>query len=214
MTTPPTLIQTASAGEAWLGACRAILRLGEPGHDGGRDLRELLHLTLHIQAPDPADRLIARGALPADLDWMAGNFREQKRVPELGNSPSYAIRLRNYQGRDQVAWVIDRLKAKPESKSATITTLLPDDVSYIPCVSLLDFKVRGNALLLGCACRSIDAGVKLPGNLVELARLQREVAGALGRPCGSLTLWIVSAHVYVEDLPRVAGLLAEEAPLE
>jgi thymidylate synthase len=214
MMAPPILIQTTSAGAAWLGACRAILREGEPGRDGTRGLRELLHVTLHIQSPDAADALIARRALPEDLAWMAGNFREQKRVSELGNSLSYAVRLRNYQGRDQVAWVIERLRAKPESKSATITTLLPDDTSYIPCVSLLDFKVRSQELLLGCACRSIDAGVKLPGNLVELARLQREVASALGRGCGTLTLWIVSAHIYVEDLPRVAELVSEEGSPE
>ena len=56
---------------------------------------------------------------------MHENFFVQKDVPELGDAKSYAIRLFNYDGagRDQIAWVVDRLRADPASRSATITTL-------------------------------------------------------------------------------------------
>ena len=45
----------------------------------------------------------------------------------LGDADSYATRLFDYgrTGRDQVAWVIDRLRRDPSSRSATITTFQP-----------------------------------------------------------------------------------------
>ena len=41
------------------------------------------------------------------LDWMHRNFSEPEPddVAELGGARSYARRLRDYGGRDQVAWV-------------------------------------------------------------------------------------------------------------
>jgi thymidylate synthase len=203
------IVEAISLGAAWLDACRAILGAGTCGHDGADPIRELLHLTLRIEHPAPGDKIILRFAAPATLAWMRANFREQRLVPELGHSPSYGLRLRNAHGRDQIAWVIDKLRAKPESKAATITTFLSDDAAYLPCVSLLDFKVRRGHLLLTCTCRSLDAGVKLPANLVELAHLQHEVAAALGHPAGALTVWIVSAHIYERDLATIQEMLTE-----
>ena len=43
---------------------------------------------------------------------------------------------------------------------------------------------------------SLDFGKKAYGNLVELARLQHEVAGAVGWTVGRLVLHAKSAHVY------------------
>jgi thymidylate synthase len=98
-------------------------------------------VTLVVAEPDPKDELIASLADPDWLDWMRRNFTEPEDVPELGGARSYARRLRDYDGRDQVAWVIERLRADPETRSATITTFQPlADTSYIPCVSLLDFS--------------------------------------------------------------------------
>ena len=77
--------------------------------------------------------------------------------------------------------MIERLRADPETRSATITTFQPlADTSYIPCVSLLDFWRRGGALELVVYAHSLDFGKKAYGNLVELARLQHEVAAAVG----------------------------------
>lgn len=48
---------------------------------------------------------------------------------------SYASRICDYAGagRDQLAWVIERLNDDPASRSATITTFEPlRDTTYIP----------------------------------------------------------------------------------
>jgi thymidylate synthase len=106
-----------------------------------------------------------------------------------------------------VQWVIDRLREDPASRSATITTFQPHtDTSYIPCVSLLDFWLPGDAVELVVYAHSIDFGAKGYGNLVELAALQQHVADALGLPVGRLVMTVKSAHVYETELDYVAGV--------
>ena len=103
-------------------------------------------------------------------------------MPELGDARSYASRLFDYagSGRDQLAWVVERLRADPASRSATITTFEPlHDTTYIPCVSMLDFWAPAGRLELVVYAHSLDFGKKAYGNLVELARLQELVAGEL-----------------------------------
>ena len=73
------------------------------------------------------------------------------------------------------------------------------DTTYIPCVSLLDFFLIDDALQLVVYAHSIDFGTKGYANLLELAAIQYQVATALERSAGSLTMIVKSAHVYDSD---------------
>ena len=142
---------------------------------------------------------------------MHANFTDRSRVSALGGADSYATRLFDYEhsGRDQVAWVVERLRRDPATRSAAITTFQPHtDTSYIPCVSLLDFWLPGGTVELISYAHSIDFGAKGYGNLVELASLQQHVASALGLPVGRLLMVVKSAHVYETDLDYIKGVLA------
>jgi thymidylate synthase len=195
------LVEARTLGEGWLDVSRRILDSGDDATYDGLLTRELALVTLVVANPDPDDELIARLADPDWLDWMKRNFTDPADVPELGDARSYARRLRDYGGRDQVAWVIERLRADPECRSAAITTFQPhDDTTYIPCVSWLDFWRARGALELVVYAHSLDFGKKAYGNLVELARLQREVADAVGVPVGALVVHAKSAHVYEPEL--------------
>jgi thymidylate synthase len=203
------LVETRKLGEGWLEVSRRILEAGADATYDGYATMELALVTLAIAKPDPEDELIASLADPDWLHWMQRNFTESDDVPELGGARSYAVRLRDYEGRDQVAWVIERLRADPETRSATITTFQPlTDASYIPCVSLLDFWIAGGTLELVVYAHSLDFGKKAYGNLVELARLQHEVAAAVAVPVGPLLIHAKSAHVYEPELETMRRLTA------
>ncbi|MEM3564324.1 MAG: thymidylate synthase, partial [Candidatus Jordarchaeaceae archaeon] len=117
---------------------------------------------------------------------------------------SYGYRLRNYRGRDQLQWVKEKLEKKPETKSATITMLMPgEDKAYIPCVSLLDFKVRNNTLHMTATCRSLDLGKKALFNFLALKRVADEIKDELDVPNLTLNIHIISAHVYEKDWPSL-----------
>jgi hypothetical protein len=210
----PQTWHAATIGEAWLTVAGRILDDGVDSAYDGMPVREISHVTLAVEHPDPEDEIIARRAEPEQLAWMRANFTDRSAVAALGGADSYATRLFDYEhsGRDQVAWVIDRLRRDPATRSAAITTFQPHtDTTYIPCVSLLDFWLPGGAVELVCYAHSIDFGAKGYGNLVELAWLQRHVAASLERPAGRLLMVVKSAHVYETEFGYVRGVLATGA---
>jgi thymidylate synthase len=204
------VVESPTLGEGWLRASRAILEEGALARYDGQPTRELALLTLVVSHSSPDDGVIERLGDPQWLAWMHENFFVQKDVPELGDAKSYAVRLFNYAGSglDQIAWVVDRLRADPECRSATITTFQPlTDTSYVPCVSMLDFWLRDGALELVVYAHSLDFGKKAYGNLVELARLQEHVAGELAVETGALVVHAKSAHVYEPEWSLMASIV-------
>ncbi|HEX6799388.1 MAG TPA: thymidylate synthase [Ktedonobacterales bacterium] len=209
----PCVVSAASLGEAWVGVAERILDEGAPATYDGLPIQELAHVVLDIARPVPDDAIIAAQGDPEWLAWMRANFTEYERVAVLGDADSYATRLYDYarSGRDQIAWVVERLRHDPLSRSATITTFQPlTDTTYIPCVSLLDFWVRDGALELAIYAHSIDFGKKGYGNLVELAAVQGRVATALERPAGRLVMTIKSAHIYATELEYMGAVVAAQ----
>jgi len=208
------LVEAQTLGEAWLEVARRIVGRGAAAEWDGAPTRELPLLTFAVERPDPGDALIAELGDPEWLRWMHENFFVQKEVAELGGAASYAVRLFNYEGggRDQIAWVVERLRANPECRDATITTFQPHtDTTYIPCVSLLDFWLRDGAVELVVYAHGLDFGKKAYGNLVELAALQAHVASELGAPVGRLVLHVKTAHVYEPELALMASLSSRDA---
>jgi thymidylate synthase len=203
------LIEAEAIGTAWLATVREILENGSDARYDGDATKELANVTIVVTAPDPDDTVIAELGDPDWLAWMRRNFTEPDPVAELGEAASYATRLHDYGGRDQIAWVIERLRADPECRSATITTFQPlTDTSYVPCVSLLDFwrPERDGPVELVVYAHSLDFGKKAYGNLVELARLHHRVAESAGAGVGRLVLHAKSAHVYEPEWELMRGI--------
>ena len=203
-------MSTNTIGEAWLDVAQRILTAGEPSLYDGKPILEIERVTVSVERPRADDPIIQQLADPERLAWMHANFTDHSLVAELGDARSYASRLFNYAGagRDQISWVVERLRADPSSRSATITTFEPlVDTSYIPCVSMLDFWMRDGRLDQVVYAHSIDFGSKGYGNLVELAWLQEHVAGELGVPVGRLDFIVKSAHVYDTERDYMAGVL-------
>jgi thymidylate synthase len=208
----PCSLRAATIGAAWLAVASRILDDGIASRYDDLPIREISLVTLTVERPAPDDEIIARYAEPERLAWMHDNFTGHSPVAALGGADSYATRLFDYEhsGRNQVAWVIDRLRRDPATRSAAITTFQPHtDTTYIPCVSLLDFWLPGGAVELVAYAHSIDFGAKGYGNLVELASVQHHVARELGRPAGRLLMIVKSAHVYQTELAYVRDVLAD-----
>jgi thymidylate synthase len=210
----PSTITASTIGEAWIEIARRIMEAGVPSSYDGLAMREVLMATLVVEVPQTTDDIVDRYADPERLAWMKANFVDYREVPELGDASSYATRLHDYAGtgRDQLQWVIERLRSDPLSRSAAITTFQPlSDTAYIPCVSLLDFYLDDDALALVVYAHSIDFGAKGYANLLELAVIQHQVAAELQRGVGALTMIVKSAHVYDSDAAYMTSVLANFA---
>jgi thymidylate synthase len=211
----PCTVTAHSLGLAWVQVAERILARGVRASYDTLPIKELAYVTLVVRAPEPEDPLIAEYGDSERLAWMRANFTDFARVPALGNADSYATRLYDYarSGRDQIAWVVERLRTDPLSRSATITTFQPlTDTSYIPCVSMLDFWMPHGALELAVYAHSIDFGAKGYANLVELAALQQHVAIELAVPAGQLLLTIKSAHIYEAERAYMDAVLRKTLP--
>jgi thymidylate synthase len=208
-------IEAQTIGTAWLAVARRIVDEGAESVYDGAPILELERVTLTVTRPASVDAVVSELGDAERLAWMHANFTDHSLVRELGDARSYASRLYDYaaSGRDQVRWVIDRLRADPTSRSATITTFEPLlDLTYIPCVSLLDFWIAGGRLDSIVYAHSIDFGAKGYGNLVELAYLMETVAGALALPVGRLDFVVKSAHIYERDLALMRDVTTALAP--
>jgi len=208
------LIEARTTGEAWLDVSRAVLEEGADAVYDGQATRELALLALVVSEPASSDPIVDELGDPEWLAWMHDNFVVPGVVAELGDADSYAVRLFDWArtGRDQIAWVVERLRRDPENRSATVTTFQPlTDETYIPCISMLDFWLPAGELELVVYAHSLDFGKKAYGNLVELAALQAQVARELGASVGRLVLHVKTAHVYEPELELMRGLSSEVA---
>jgi thymidylate synthase len=210
-----SVLAVPSLGAAWVSIARSILQDGIPATYDELPILELSSVVLDIGCPDPEDLFIARHADPERLAWMKANFTSTDRVAALGDADSYATRLYDYQhsGHNQIAWVVERVRSDPRTRSATITTFQPlTDTSYIPCVSLLDFWIPAGALELIVYAHSIDFGTKGYGNLVELSAVQKQVAVAVNVPVGRMVMMIKSAHIYRTEMEYMREVVAAYRP--
>lgn len=211
-----TTIIAETIGDAWLDIAGLILDHGAKSDWEGLPLIEVELVTLEVARPEPNDALIQRHASADWLAWMRANFTERTRVGALGDARSYASRIYDYAGtgKDQIAWVVEKLKRDPVTTNVTITTFEPlTDTTYIPCVSLLDFWLRNGRLELVAYCHSIDFGKKGFGNLVQLAELQQHVAGELRVPVGALTMIVKSATIYTTEVGAMREAIDAAGPL-
>lgn len=179
------------------------------------EVKELFDLSAEVQNAALPDEIIERHKNQEEYDWMLRNFTVQGKVPELRHENSYASRLYSYMGRkNQVDWLVDRLRRNPCTRSATITMFEPlMDEGYIPCVSLLDFQQSDGQLNMTAYCRALDFGCKAYVNLVMLRLIQSDIAEKVGMSCGKLTLLVKSAHFYLRDRDKVMKILREEQEL-
>lgn len=196
------ILHSSSLLNVWNQVLELIKVEGMRSTDENQTIFEFMDLFLEIINPSTDPSLMAVN--PEMARWMHVNFTEKTPIPELGCAKSYFTRLHDYNGKDQLATVVMKLKNKPETKSATITMLMPnEDSSYIPCVSLLDFKIRDNKLLLTITCRSLDFGKKALYNLVELTAIGKQVQDACNVPGLELHVHVISAHLYEKDMKSI-----------
>lgn len=134
---------------------------------------------------------------------------------------AYGFRWREWWGFDQLTWLIDLLRTKPDTRRAVLTMWSPlgdcvaaEGGAYSerdqPCNTHAYFDRRGGALNMLVSCRSNDAVWGAYGaNVVHFSFLQEYVAAALRVPVGTYRQVSNNLHVYLE-LPGVETLLRQQ----
>lgn len=197
-------------GEAWMKFLEEVNNNGKVvKYSDDKIIKEETGLTISIKKATLPDNIIDKYMVEEEYQWMKDNFHNQGVVSELRNANSYASRLYNYLGqKNQIDWVVNKLKTDKMSCSATITTFEPlTDISYIPCISMLDFYIENNQLDMYVYARSLDWGSKAYVNLAMLAEILKNVSEEIGVPIGGIKLVVKLSRIYSKDFSKIKDIL-------
>jgi thymidylate synthase len=205
------MIKEKSAGILWQKACLLVMNKGHEVKDNEQNLKEIIDLYIEVENASEHDDLIKKYSDPEMIKWMMNdNFGGDK--PVLNWGYCYGMRLYDYDGVNQIGKIIEKLKKNPESKSSTIVTMKPsaDFDGHMPCIVVIDFKIRNNKLLLTSFFRSQDIGKKIYADIFSLGKIQNDISQALNVDCGPVKIFISSAHVYESDFEAVNKLIGSQ----
>lgn len=197
-------IYSKSAGYAWADAIKLVMKNGDYVKDGEVTLKELLDLFVEVEDGQSYDEILDAHADPGMIDWMVNkNFGGNE--PVLNWGYCYGMRFYNFNGIDQIAQIVNKLRSNPEAKSATMTLMKPEDDFYghMPCIMTLDAKIRNGKLHLTGYFRSQDIGKKFYADILALGSIQKTIANQLGVESGHVKIFISSAHIYETEFEKV-----------
>ncbi len=163
-----------------------------------------------------------------DIEWLDAYLPRAKDYSDDGETwrGGYGPRIRDWQAidehginphTDQLAHVVDLLRADPLSRRAVIGIYNPHTDTQpgkdIPCNDFLQFQSRNGALHLTVTVRSNDIMWGWSGiNAFEWSTLQEIVAHLLGIAVGTLTFNIGSLHLYDRHWNKASRLDHEDLP--
>ena len=126
---------------------------------------------------------------------------------------TYSERLQNYQGRNQLIDIVERLKQDKGSNRAVAVTFNPfidnkrDD---IPCLQLIQALVRNDKLILSVYFRSNDLYGAFPSNMMFLTYLGMKIANELDVKFDYIDYHCSSLHVYETDYKQASKVILNE----
>jgi thymidylate synthase len=197
-------IQAASLGDAWIECMELILERGEKIADDNELLLEVRNLYVAIESVSEGDLTIRSNADSSRIDLMQRKYTSCDVVANY--KISYGKLLYDYDGVNQLEWLIERLQRKRETKAATIA-LHPPGREDLSCLSLIDCKLREDVVEMTAVYRSQNIFGSQPGNVIALDGVHRRVAEELGVGKGVFNLVVLSAHIYERDVLAARDVL-------
>jgi thymidylate synthase len=106
---------------------------------------------------------------------------------------------------DQIAWVVDEIRRKPDSRRLIVSAWNPADLDRMalaPCHCLFQFYVAEGRLSCQLYQRSADAFLGVPFNIASYALLTHMMAQATGLQPGDFVHTFGDAHLYLNHLEQ------------
>lgn len=198
-------ISTDTIGETWLQSIDYVLEHGYSFFDEDVEILEVAGLSVKINHPSMKDDIIEKYG---DSHIIAHTLAKFEKGIIMHNRPfTYGDRIYCKNGIDQFEWLVDRLKRKPETKSATISLLTEgDDNPNLPCLNIIDAKIRDNRLNIQFFFRSQNIVGRQYANLLALTKFQDKLSSRLSVDNGFLAGYVASAHIYKYDFDFAKNL--------
>jgi len=196
--------EATSFGQAWLKSMSHIMQTGSLVYDEDIRLKEICNLGFRIDSISEDDIIIQKYANQERINLLKRKYATKGLVPPY--TIDYGSLIYDNNGVDQIEWVVNKIKKKPETKQGTIALNKPGD-NQIPCLSLMNFKYRNDKLLMTVVYTTQNVFSSQPGNLLALRQIQKNVAANIGVEMGHVELLVLSAHIYESDFKEVEAIL-------
>ncbi|MCX6702546.1 MAG: thymidylate synthase [Candidatus Wolfebacteria bacterium] len=211
-------IRGEKVADVWVDVLKNIMRFGvlKTTHYDD-DMRELMGVTTVITNEDPDN--------PHLPDWLLGlkkeelfQYYDQYLTTHVhpGAPYGYGNRMRDMRGKNQIEFIINRLKEEKDDRGACAVTWNADvdlGIKSRPCVLLIQALVQDDRLHLISYIRSNDMYQAWPRNNFALLKVQKEISGATSIPRGDLVVISASAHIYKKDWEDAERIIKKENKL-
>lgn len=194
-------ISVNNIGECWINSIKYIVNNGNEHFDEDVKIKEVLGLSVEIKNPNLKDKIIENFGDTSVIYRTLDKFSKGISMPD--RPFTYGECIYNKNGIDQFEWLVNRIKSKKETKSATISLLTPGDENpNLPCLNTIDIKIRDNKLVLQFFFRSQNIFGRQYANLLALVKLQNDLAKRCDVEIGHIRGYIASAHIYEYDFEQ------------
>lgn len=137
-----------------------------------------------------------------------------KKWGELG--PVYGKQWRDFNGFDQLRWVIDEIKRNPQSRRLIVSAWNASQIEEMakaglpPCHTMFQFYVNNGKLSCQLYQRSADTFLGVPFNIASYALLTMMVAQVTGYEQGDFVHTFGDAHLYSNHMEQVEEQLSRD----
>jgi len=131
---------------------------------------------------------------------------------ELG--PVYGKQWRDFNGFDQLKWVLEEIKRNPQSRRLIISAWNAAQIEEMakaglpPCHTMYQFYVSNNKLSCQLYQRSADTFLGVPFNIASYALLTMMVAQVSGLELGEFVHTFGDVHIYSNHFDQVEEQLS------
>ena len=167
-------------------------------------LKSVIHELLWFLSGDTNIRYLQENGVSIWNDWADA-------TGDLG--PVYGKQWRDFGGVDQIATLVDQIRANPDSRRLIVSAWNPADVPDMalpPCHTLWQVRVLGGRLHLQLYQRSADMFLGVPFNIASYALLQIMLAQVTGLQPGTFVHSMGDAHIYSNHMEQVRTQLARD----
>jgi len=133
---------------------------------------------------------------------------------ELG--PVYGKQWRDFNGFDQLSWVISEIKRNPNSRRLIVSAWNASEIEEMakaglpPCHTMYQFYVLDGKLSCQLYQRSADVFLGVPFNIASYALLTMMVAQVCGLELGDFVHTFGDAHLYTNHFEQTREQLSRE----
>lgn len=193
-----------------------ILAKGKMQHNKKGNIKYLLNERLSLTPADLLDIFeshgIARKKLKSELQLFMQGERNVERYRDVGiNWWDYcgSILVNSYPTYfERLPRLIEKINREKRSSKNYVLFLgeTGAESNQAPCLSLVQFQIDDDELVLSAYQRSSDANLGLPADIYHLYLMARQI----DLPLKSITLNLGNVHIYENNIGRTQQLLNGE----